>query len=249
MNDLPVISVFMPAYNASARIAPVIEKIPAQLWSAIRNVWIVNDGSRDNTREVLATLENKFNKIHAIHFKQNSGYGAAVRAGIEQCIQDGCDYAVCLHADGQYPPEVIEEFVRDMVEHNTDILQGSRLAKGISALRGGMPLYKFIAGKILTAFENRIFGLSMTDYHSGFLIYSRRALESIPFRRFSDSFDFDLESIAFGCAKGFAIRELPIPTRYAGEKSYLHPVAYGLRVLWIAAKYCTGYYRRLSWYW
>jgi hypothetical protein len=89
----------------------------------------------------------------------------------------------------------------------------------------------------------------MTDYHSGFLVYGRQVLDFVPFKRLSPSFDFDLEVIACGCARGLVIAELPIPARYAAERSYLSPVTYGMRILRILIRYLGGYYRRLSWYW
>jgi hypothetical protein len=124
-----------------------------------------------------------------------------------------------------------------------DLLQGSRLASG-TALAGGMPLYKFLAGKALTRIENGAFGLRMSDYHSGFIMYSSRCLAALPFDGLSNSFDFDLEAIASARAKGLSVGELPIPTRYAGERSYLNPVEYGLRVLRVVARYKTGYYHK-----
>ena len=106
-----------------------------------------------------------------------------------------------------------------------------------------MPVYKYIAGRILTALENTVFGLGLTDYHSGYLCYSRRAMLAVPFDRLSDSFDFDLEVIACARARGMGVAEIPIPTRYAGEKSNLNPITYGLRVLRVLARYLAGGYR------
>jgi hypothetical protein len=132
--------------------------------------------------------------------------------------------------------------VRALIDKRYDILQGSRIASG-TALSGGMPLYKYLAGRALTFFENRVFGLHMTDYHSGFLLYSRKALDTIRFERLSAGFDFDLEVIASARAQGLVVGELPIPTRYAGEVSHLNPVAYGFSVLGVMAKYLVGRYR------
>jgi hypothetical protein len=131
-----------------------------------------------------------------------------------------------------------------MAGNAIDILQGSRIASG-TALSGGMPVYKYIANRVLTFFENRVFGLSMSDYHSGMLLYSRTALAKLPFDRLSDSFDFDLEVIASGRAAGLHIAEQPIPTRYAGEVSHLNPITYGLRVVGVMLKYLVGRYRHL----
>jgi hypothetical protein len=129
-----------------------------------------------------------------------------------------------------------------MEKTGLDLLQGSRIASG-TALSGGMPLYKYIAGRILSALENRIFGLALTDYHSGFLVYGRRIFTTVKFEGLSSSFDFDLEMIASARAAGLAIGEIPIPTRYADEKSYLNPVAYGFRVLGVIVRFLLGRYR------
>jgi glycosyltransferase involved in cell wall biosynthesis len=236
------VSIFMPAFNAAESIAGVIERIPESLWPHLRSVWIINDGSRDATREEIDRLAAARDTIKPVHFSWNRGYGRAVREGLRRCLRDGCDVAACLHADGQYPPELLPEFVEAVETHAYDILQGSRIASG-TALAGGMPLYKLIAGKVLTFFENRVFGLSLSDYHSGYLVYSRRALERIDFERLSSSFDFDLEMIASARAAGLSVAERPIPTRYAGEISYLNPIAYGLRVVGVLVAYACGGYR------
>ena len=105
-----------------------------------------------------------------------------------------------------------------------------------------MPAYKYVAGRMLTFLENRVFGLRMTDYHSGYLVYGKRALASIRFADLSDSFDFDLEVIASARALGLRIGERPIPTHYGDESSSLSPVPYGLRVLGVMLKYLRGHY-------
>ena len=120
-------------------------------------------------------------------------------------------------------------------------MQGSRHKDG-TAREGGMPLYKIVGGKVLTALENAVFGLKMTDYHSGYIFYSRRALESIPFDRLSYSFDFDLEVIACARCRGLKVDELGIPTHYGDEKSYLNPITYGMRVLRVMLRYRMGGY-------
>ncbi len=164
-----------------------------------------------------------------------------VKKGLELCTKDGCDIAFCVHGDGQYPPEAIPQFAGAIRTGSYAILQGSRIASG-TALSGGMPLYKYIAGRILTYLENAVFKLNMSDYHSGFLVYGREALDGIPFERLSSSFDFDLEVIASARARGMKVGELPIPTRYGRETSYLNPITYGLRVLRVLGRYLTGHY-------
>ncbi|MBN1576996.1 MAG: glycosyltransferase family 2 protein [Chitinispirillaceae bacterium] len=236
------VSIFIPAYNAETTITGVVDRIPRQLWDSVNAVYLINDGSRDRTGWVIDEIAVKEPRCRAVQQMHNRGYGESVKQGLALCRVDGCAYAACLHADGQYPPESIGEFVAVMEAENIDLLQGSRIASG-TALSGGMPRYKYTAGKLLTAVENLVFRLSMTDYHSGFLVYSRRMLDGIDFKRLSNSFDFDLEVIASARAAGLVVEELPIPTRYAGEKSYLNPVTYGLRVLGVLIRYRAGRYR------
>ncbi len=237
------VSVFIPAYNAASTIRSVIDRVPPRLWRQLRTLWIINDGSTDGTDGVIEALSRRNEAIHPVHWTKNRGYGAAVRQGLALCRDDGCDYAACMHADGQYPPEAVLEFTEAMAARGIDLMQGSRVASG-TALSGGMPLYKYIAGRLLTVIENMTFGLRMSDYHSGFLVYGRKTLAALPFHRLSENFDFDLEVIAAARARKLAIGELPIPTRYAGEVSHLKPVNYGCRVLGVLVKYLAGYYNK-----
>jgi glycosyltransferase involved in cell wall biosynthesis len=236
--------VFMPAYNAEKTLTEVLERITDEAWQGITALYVINDGSQDDTVGVCTALTEKYNKLHLHSFSQNKGYGSAVLKGLELSKASTADYAVCLHSDGQYPPEKMVGFVQDMATNSIDILQGSRHLDG-KASKGGMPLYKIIAGGILVKIENFVFKMKMTDYHSGYVLYSRRALSSIPFEKLSRSFDFDLEVIATARSQGLTIEERAIQARYANEKSYLNPITYGLRVLRVIGRYMSGYYRAL----
>lgn len=240
----PGFCIFIPAYNAAQTLPDVLARIPEDAWDAITAIYIINDGSADETADVCAGLEKKYPKIKTHTFPENRGYGNAVRQGLAYAVADPSDYAVCLHADGQYPPEYMMDFIQEMAAHGIDILQGSRHLGG-EARKGGMPFYKLVAGKILVFMENLVFGLNMTDYHSGFVFYSRRALSQVPFEKLSASFDFDLEVIATARARGLHIDERAIPTHYGDEVSYLNPITYGLRVLRVMGRYILGYYKRL----
>ncbi len=241
--DSPTLAIFIPAYNAAATLPGVMQRIPEELWPCILAVFVINDGSRDGTLETADALRAAYPKLRVHHAVANQGYGPTVRLGLEMSRASGCDYAACIHADGQYPPEKLPEFLAVMQADGIDLLQGSRHKAG-TARAGGMPLYKIAAGRILTALENLCFGLSMTDYHSGFLIYSRRALETIPFTALSGYFDFDLEAIASARAAGLRIAEKAIPTHYGDEVSYLNPIKYGLRALRVMLRYRLGRYDR-----
>ena len=240
----PESQLFIPTFNAARHIKSVTGRIPAELWSQLNSIYIINDGSTDSTASVIESIGKEDLRIKLFHFPKNRGYGPAVKYGLELCRDDGCEYAVCVHADGQYPPEQITEIVDKMGKEQVDIMQGSRIASG-TALSGGMPPYKYVAGKLLTVLENLVFGLHLTDYHSGFLFYSRRALQTLLFENLSSSFDFDLEVIASARTLGLSINEYPIPTRYADEVSYLNPVTYGLRVLMVLVKYMRGIYKNV----
>ncbi len=240
--------IFVPAYNVEKTLAEVLSKIDEFVLSRAR-VLVIDDGSRDGTVQAFERFLSSFEQcderaeyalenardlkshFEYLKFEQNSGYGAVVKKGIAEGLASGAAFIACLHGDGQYPAEKLGEFFDEMENNNLDLLQGSRHAVAGEAKRGGMPLHKRIGGAFLTALENIAFRVKLTDRHSGFIVYSSRFLKTVDLNRLSPSFDIDLELISIADARRFAIAELPIPTRYAGEKSNLNVVTYGLRVL------------------
>ena len=231
--------VFIPAYNVERTLGEVLSKIDESVL-ARAHVLVIDDGSRDGTaqayeRFMSSCVENAEGAENArfeyFRFEQNSGYGAVVKKGLAEGIASGAAFVACLHGDGQYPAEKLGEFFAEMENCNLDLLQGSRHAIAGEAKRGGMPLYKRIGGAFLTALENLSFRVKLTDRHSGFIVYSSRFLKTLDLNKLSTSFDIDLELISIADARHFAIAELPIPTRYADEKSNLNVVTYGMRVL------------------
>ncbi len=232
----------IPAYNAAATLESVLDRIPATL--PLQAIFIINDGSRDATAGVATARCAVDPRCRLLDLPRNRGYGGAVKQGLRAARESGCWPVACVHADGQYAPELLPALFEALDRRRLDLLQGSRIASG-TALSGGMPRYKYVAGRALTALENRVLQLRLTDYHSGYLVYGRRALEQIPFDRLSDSFDFDLEVLACARALGLSVGEEPVPTRYAGEISHLRPIPYGLRVLGVLARYLAGRYRSL----
>ena len=227
--------IFVPAYNVERSLCEVLSKIDESVLDRA-HVLVIDDGSRDGTAQAFERFmsENALDfKSHFEYFKfeQNSGYGAVVKKGLAEGLASGAAFVACLHGDGQYPAEKLGEFFAEMENRNLDLLQGSRHAVAGGAKRGGMPLYKRIGGAFLTALENLAFRVKLTDRHSGFIVYSSRFLKTVDLNRLSTSFDIDLELISIADVSRSAVAELPIPTRYAGEKSNLNVVTYSMRVL------------------
>jgi glycosyltransferase involved in cell wall biosynthesis len=236
--------VVMPAYNAAQHIAATLERIRALPQSSdfeLTRIIVVDDGSQDETRAIVSRQLAGKSAIALLACDENRGYGAAMKLGLRAAYSHRPEVVATVHADGQYSPEVLPALVRALQVRQLDVLQGSRIAGG-GALTGGMPLYKYAANACLNKLENAVLQLSLSDYHSGYMLYSPRALEHIAFDKLSDSFDFDLEMIASACARKLRVAEAPIPTHYGDEISHLQPVAYGLRVLRVLWKYSRGHY-------
>ncbi len=236
--------VVMPAYNAGRTIGKVFDRIPLAARQRITRYVVVNDGSTDDTSHALERLRTTFPGLVALQHPENRGYGAAEKTLLDYAVAEGADVAILLHADGQYSPEKIPELLAPFDRDEADIVQGSRMA-GRGALSGGMPLYKFVANKMLTALANRALGMRLSEYYSGYMVYNRRALVTIPYQRLGDSFHFDLQMIVMARVKGLRIRQVPIPTIYADEKSHLNPIKYGLDVLSVVWNYRRGVYHSL----
>ena len=249
--------IFIPAYNVQATLAGVLGRIPSAVMERAE-VLVIDDGSKDNTRGAYETFVGASRNLntaspntkYAAHleymrFEFNRGYGAVVKKGISEGLRSGAKYIACLHGDGQYPAEQLGEFfahlesARNQPEVSTPasnqpelaLVQGSRHAIAGGAKAGNMPFHKRIGGAFLTALENIAFRQKLTDRHSGLIVYSADFLKTLDLQKLSPSFDIDLEIISIADARGYRLAELPIPTRYAGEKSNLNVVTYGLRVL------------------
>ena len=235
--------IVIPAYNAAAHIASVLQRISALPECGLEHVIVVNDGSTDDTLARIQQAHFTRCALTLIDRPKNGGYGAAMKDGLEAARASNPELVACVHADGQYSPEALPGLCHALRSRDLDLLQGSRIASG-TALSGGMPLYKYVANAALNQLENRTLRLNMTDYHSGYLLYGRRAL-ALPFRALSDSFDFDLEVIASARARKLAVGEAPIPTHYGTEVSHLNPMSYGLRVLRVMWNFRRGHYAAL----
>ncbi len=233
--------VVVPAFRAARHLPSVVGRLLAAQPPGLSRTVIVDDGSTDDTAQVARHLTAGRPDIELVVRPRNGGYGAAMKTGLLRARELGADHVACVHADGQYSPEVLPELISALDRRGLALLQGSRIAGG-GAAAGGMPFYKIAGNWGLGLLERRVLGLAMTDFHSGYLIYGPRALAEIPFARLSDSFDFDIEVIAAARARGLAVGEEPIPTHYGDEISHLNPLTYGLRVLRVLWRFKRGAY-------
>jgi len=219
------IIVIMPAYNAEKTLKKCVGDIP-QEW--VDEIILTDDASQDRTVAIARELG-----LHVLVHDRNRGYGANQKTCYTEALRRGADIVVMIHPDHQYDPTVIPQLIQPLINNECDAVFGSRMLGG-RPLEGGMPKWKYLANIFLTALENAVFYMYLTEYHSGLRAYSRRYLEKVNFHLNSDDFVFDSEIIAQGVIQGLRIREIPIQTRYFEEASQIgfwRSVIYGLSIL------------------
>ncbi|MEO1585647.1 MAG: glycosyltransferase family 2 protein [Bacteroidota bacterium] len=218
--------VVMPAYNAEKTLEVTYQEVPFDI---VDEVILVDDQSRDNTYEKAQSLG-----IHeVIRHPKNRGYGGNQKTCYTAALKQGADIVVMLHPDYQYTPKLIEAMVYPIANGLFPVMLGSRIL-GRGALRGGMPMYKFIANRFLTFFQNVLMGQKLAEYHTGYRAFSKEILTSLPLEENSDDFVFDNEMLAQIAYAGHIIGEVTCPTKYFEEASSINfgrSVKYGLGVL------------------
>lgn len=215
----------MPAYNAGRTLRMTYESLPKE---AVNLVILVDDGSTDQTLEIARELG-----LEIFVHNRNYGYGANQKTCYTEALRAGADVVVMVHPDYQYDPTLVPQMIEPIQRGEADIVLGSRLKSG-SALAQGMPWWKFGANRFLTWLENRVFRLSLSEYHTGYRAFRREVLETVNFIANSDGFVFDQEIIAQAVAARFRIAEIAVPTRYfaeASSASFVDSSIYGLRIL------------------
>jgi 2-polyprenyl-3-methyl-5-hydroxy-6-metoxy-1,4-benzoquinol methylase len=223
------IGILIVAYNAVSTIAKVLKRITPNVWRNVEEVVIFDDASQDPTFELAVGLQSlrHIPKLKALKNPRNLGYGGNQKAGYRYFIDRGFDIVVLLHGDGQYAPELLSHMYHPIVEGKADAVFGSRMMKDYGGpVKGGMPLYKYVGNRILTAFENRSLGLNLTEFHSGYRAYNLHALKRIEMDHMTDQFHFDTEIIVKLQHQGFRIVEVPIPTYYGREICYVNGLGY-----------------------
>ncbi len=232
--------VIIPAYNAGRVVTEVVARIPR---GVVNEVLVMDDGSRDNTFEVLSAISG----ITALRHAENRGYGGAQITLHEAALNSGAEIVVLLHADGGHFPEEIPQMIEPILSGQADIVIGSRIA-GIlhkapkvagsrwlgAAIRGPMPAHRFLGHVGLTAIQNLMFGARYHSWHEGFRAMTRAAIQRLPFRQFDSGYPFDTELLMTAHRAGLRIVEVPVGAHYdtrAGSSA--PPFLYGLRVLWL----------------
>ena len=225
MTESPKVVVVMPAYNAGRTLRMTYEELPKE---SVSLVILVDDGSTDATLEVARQLG-----LQIFVHNRNYGYGANQKTCYAEALRAGADIVVMVHPDYQYDPTLVPDLIAPIVRDEADVVLGSRLKTGL-AIAQGMPWWKYVANRFLTGLENRIFGLGLSEFHTGYRAFRRDVLETVNFGANSDGFVFDQEIIAQVVAARFRIAEIPVPTRYfpeASSASFVASTVYGLRIL------------------
>ena len=213
----------LPAYNAEQTLAATLADVPV---GAVDEFLLVDDGSTDRTVQVAREMG-----LTVIEHPQNRGYGGNQKTCYRWALEHGADIVVMIHPDYQYDSRVIPHAVGFIELGICDVVLGSRVRARAEALAGGMPWWKYIANRCLTAFENFALGQNLGDFHSGFRVYRREVLERIPFERNSDDFVFDTQFLVQAVHHGFRLGDIPVPVRYFKEASSINfrrSLKYGL---------------------
>jgi len=221
----------MPAYNAARTIERTYVEIPLDL---VDEVVLTDDASRDETVEIARRLG-----LRTLVHERNRGYGGNQKTCYAEALRLGADVVVMLHPDYQYPPKLIAAMLGLIIDGPFDVVLGSRVLGGRARL-GGMPLYKYVSNRALTAAQNLLCGAKLSEYHTGYRAFSRQVLESLPLLENSEDFVFDNQMLAQILYANFEIGEISCPAAYFDEASSINfrrSVTYGLGVLGVSMQY------------
>jgi glycosyltransferase involved in cell wall biosynthesis len=222
----------MPAYNAERTLASTLADMPA---GCVDEVILVDDGSTDRTVELARDMG-----LTVIVHPENRGYGGNQKTCYREALTRGAEFVVMIHPDYQYDSRIIPHAVGIVELGICDVVLGSRIRSRQEALQGGMPVYKYVCNRFLTAVENCALGQNLGDFHSGFRVYHRAVLERIPFEKNSDDFVFDTQFLAQAVRFGFRLGDVPVPVRYFDEASSINfrrSLKYGLHTLGVVGQY------------
>ena len=239
------IFVVIPAYNAARTLRQTCAELPREI---VDEVLVVDDHSSDSTVQLAREL-----RLTTFVHQQNLGYGRNQKTCYREALRRGADIVVMLHADYQYSPRLVTAMASMIAFGEYDLVLGSRIL-GPGAVRQGMPLYKYIFNRLLTFFQNILYGRKMSEYHTGYRAYSREVLSALPLEENSDDFIFDGQVLAQALYHGYRLGEISSPARYFPEASMLNfsgCAKYGLQLVWFTLQYWLeknglGHFRLLN---
>ncbi|MFQ5680880.1 MAG: glycosyltransferase [Candidatus Omnitrophota bacterium] len=234
LSDKPKLLIFIVAYNAEGMIDAVLGRIPEAVYDSYRpHILIIDDSSQDHTFEAGLSFSriSPHHNITVLRNPENQGYGGNQKIGYNYAIREGYDIVVMLHGDGQYAPEYMPDIVGPIAAGRADAVFGSRMLKRGGALKGGMPLYKYVGNKILTFAQNRLMGVCLSEWHSGYRAYRVGALRQIPFERNDNGFAFDTDIILQLMQHRAHILEVPVPTYYGSEICRVNGLRYAYEIV------------------
>jgi len=233
------IAIFVIAYDAVETLAKTLDRIPPDVMRIVEEIFVIDDCSSDNTYDAALGYKHARNpeKLRVFRNPVNLRYGGNQKRGYEYALERAFDVVVLLHADGQYAPESLPLLLEPLLRDEADMVFGSRMAEGGKPLQGGMPFYKYAGNRILTFLQNRLLGMSLTEFHSGYRLYSCHALRRLPLHLNSNEWHFDTEILIQFREAGFRIAELPIPTYYGDEICHVNGIAYAFNVLRTSVRY------------
>ncbi len=229
------ILIYIVAYNHEKFIEDTINRIKETVFHNYETeILISDDKSDDKTFQIIKNIKKNFNKnckISILSNPTNQGYGGNQKIGYYYAIKNDYDYVVLLHGDGQYAPELIKELLEKIEIDKAGAIFGSRMIEKGSALKGGMPLYKYVGNKILTYFQNKMLSTNLSEFHSGYRVYSVDTLKKIPFHLNSNGYSFDTQIIIQLLFTKQKITEMSIPTYYGEEISYVNGIKYAFEII------------------
>lgn len=231
----PRILIFVVAYNARKTLEWVLDRIPPSLRNPSVEALVIDDSSPDDTFRTGVDYVSRHQdglKITVLRNPENQGYGGNQKLGYRYAMENGFDAVALVHGDGQYAPECLPDLLAPLLAGEADAVFGSRILTQGGARLGGMPRYKLLGNQVLTRFQNAMLGTQFSEFHSGYRLYSTRALRRIPFERNTNDFHFDTEIIIQLVRAGLRVRELPIPTHYGSETCHVN----GLKYAWDVVK-------------
>ena len=229
------ILIFIPAFNVEKKITKVLNKIPKIVFNKYNTkVLVIEDNSNDKTLSVIKKIIKKRGdkvKIYLIVNKKNKGYGGVQKIAFNYAIKKNFKYVIMLHGDNQYPANKILLLIKPLLTNKYDAVFGSRMINSINALKGGMPLYKYLGNIALTFFQNLVLSSNLSEFHSGYRSYKVSSLKKIKFKSNTNDFHFDTEIIIQFLKNNLKIKEIAMSTHYGSEISHLRSIPYGLNIV------------------